>query len=91
MKSYQIDIEDKFFPELKRLLSLLPRDGVRLYQQNGYEIKINSNDIELNDELKAALEEGIKSMDKGESFTSEQVFNEAKAKYPQLKFKDENG
>jgi hypothetical protein len=90
MKTYQIDIEDNLFPELKKVLNLLPKNGVKLYKHDGYEIQLDSEDLELTDELKAALEEGIASLERGESYTTEQVFNEAKAKYPQLKFNNEN-
>jgi len=90
MKTYQIDIEDNLFPELKRVLNLLPKNGVKLYKHIGYEIQLDSDDFELTDELKAALEEGIASLERGESYTTEQVFNEAKSKYPQLKFNNEN-
>jgi len=87
MKTYQIDIEDNLFPELKRVLNLLPKNGVKLYKHDGYEIQLDADDFELTDELKAALEEGIAELDRGEGIPHEQVVAEMQAKYPNLTFK----
>jgi hypothetical protein len=84
MKTYQIDIDDKLFPELKRILNLLPSNGVKLYNQNGYEIQLDTNDLELTDELRMAIDEGIAELDRGEGITHENVLNELQAKYPNL-------
>jgi hypothetical protein len=88
MKTYQIQIEDNLFPELKRVLGFLPKDSVKLQTQAGYEIAIDNelSDFELSDEFETFIEEGIASLENGESFTTEQVLMEAKAKYPNLKF-----
>ena len=88
MKIYQIQIEDDLFPELKRVLGFLPKDGVKLQTQAGYEISIDNepSDFELTDEFKSFIDEGIASLEKGESYTTEQVLMEAKAKYPNLNF-----
>jgi predicted transcriptional regulator len=87
MKTYQIDIEDSLFPELKRALSSLPKESVKLYNKSGYEIHIDSNDIELSAELMAALDEGIAELDRGEGIPHEQVIAEMQAKYLDLTFK----
>jgi hypothetical protein len=87
MKTYQIDIEDSLFPELKRALSSLPKESVKLYNKSGYEIQIDVDDIELSIELMAALEEGIAGLDRGEGIPHEQVVAEMQAKYPNLTFK----
>lgn len=87
MKTYQIDIDDNLFPELKRVLNLLPKNGVKLYKHNGYEIQLDTDDFELTDELKAALDEGIAALDRGEGIPHEQVVAEMQAKYPNLTFK----
>ena len=87
MKTYQIDIEDNLFPELKKVLNLLPKNGVRLYKHDGYEIQLDSDEFELTDELKAALDEGIASLDRGEGIPHEQVIAEMQAKYPNLTFR----
>ena len=88
MKIYQIQIEDDLFPELKRVLGFLPKDGVKLRTQAGYEISIDNEQcyFELTDEFKSFIDEGIASLEKGESYTTEQVLMEAKAKYPNLNF-----
>jgi hypothetical protein len=88
MKTYQIQIEDDLFPELKRVLGFLPKNGVKLRTQSGYEISIDNapSDFELTNEFKAFIDEGIASLEKGESHTTEQVLMEAKAKYPNLNF-----
>lgn len=87
MKTYQIDIEESLFPELKRVLNLLPKNGVKLYKQNGYEIQLDSDEIELTDDLKAFLDEGIAELDSGQGIPHEQVVAEMQAKYPNLIFK----
>lgn len=87
MKTYQIDIEESLFPELKKVLSLLPKNGVKLYKNNGYEIQLDSDEIELTDELKAFLDEGIAELDSGKGIPNEQVVAEMRAKYPNLIFK----
>ena len=87
MKTYQIDIEESLFPELKRVLNLLPKNSVKLYKHNGYEIQLDSDEIELTDELKAFLDEGIAELDSGKGIPHEQVVAEMQAKYPNLIFK----
>lgn len=88
MKTYLIQIEEALFPELKRVLGLLPKDSVKLQTQSGYEITLDTDlsDFEQSDEFKAFIDEGIASLERGESYTTEQVFMEAKAKYPNLNF-----
>ncbi len=88
MKTYQIQIEDEFFPELKKVLSFMPKNSVRLQTQAGYEITIdyNPSEFEVSDEFDAFIAEGIASLENGESYTTEQVLMEAKAKYPNLNF-----
>lgn len=88
MKTYQIQIEDEFFPELKRVLSFLPKDSVRLQTQAGYEIAIDDSpsEFEQSEEFEAFIAKGIASLENGESYTTEQVLMEAKAKYPNLNF-----
>jgi hypothetical protein len=88
MKTYQIQIEETMFPELKRVLGLLPKDCVKLQTQTGYEITLDNDlsDFEDSDEFKAFIDEGIASLERGESYTTEEVFMEAKAKYPNLNF-----
>jgi hypothetical protein len=87
MKTYQIDIDDKLLPQLKRILNLLPPKGVRLYNQNGKEIQLNTDDTELSDELRMAIEEGTDELDKGEGIAHDNVINELQAKYPNLNFR----
>ena len=87
MKTYQIDIDDKLFPELKRILNLLPPNGVRLYNQKGKEIPLDTKDVELTEELIMAINEGISELDNGEGITHENVMDELQAKYPNLKFR----
>jgi len=87
MKTYQIDIEESLFPELKRVLNLLPKNSVKLYKHNGYEIQLDSDEIELTDELKAFLDEGIAELDIGKGIPHEQVVAEMQTKYPNLIFK----
>jgi hypothetical protein len=84
MKTYQIDIDDKLFPELKRILNLLPPDGVKLYNQNGYEIQLDTGDLELTDELRMAIDEGIAELDRGEGITHENVLHELQARYTNI-------
>ena len=88
MKTYQIQIEDEFFPELKKVLSFMPKNSVRLQTQAGYEITIDDNPstFEMSDEFDAFIAEGIASLENGESYTTEQVLMEAKTKYPNLNF-----
>ncbi|HPR30612.1 MAG TPA: hypothetical protein PLK12_00895 [Prolixibacteraceae bacterium] len=86
MKTYQLKIEDNLFPELKKILGLLPKNSVKLYHQNGYEICIDDHDVELTDELKAALDEGVDSLDRGEGIPHEKVLHELRTKYPNLDF-----
>ncbi len=88
MKSYQIQIEDEFFPELKRVLSFLPKDSVRLQTQSGREIAIDDSpsEFEMSDEFEAFIAEGIAELDRGEGIPHEQVVAEMQAKYPDLKF-----
>ena len=89
MKTYQIQIKDNLFPELKRVLAFLPKDGVRLQTQTGYEISLENNlsDFELSDEFEAFIDEGIAELDRGEGIPHEKVVAEMQAKYPNLKFK----
>ncbi|MDO8929566.1 MAG: hypothetical protein Q7W54_11335 [Bacteroidota bacterium] len=87
MKTYQIDIEESLFPELKRVLNLFPKNSVKLYKHNGYEIQLDSDEVELTDELKAFLDEGIAELDSGQGIPHEQVVAEMQAKYPNLIFK----
>jgi len=89
MKTYQIQIEDALFPELKRVLGFLPKDSVKLQTQAGYEIAIDneSSDFELSDEFEEFINEGIAQLDRGEGIPHEQVVAEMQAKYPNLKFK----
>lgn len=89
MKTYQIQIEEGLFPELKRLLSYLPKDGVKLLNQTGNEILINNDlvDFELSVEFKAFIDEGLAELDRGEGIPHEQVVAEMQAKYPNLTFK----
>jgi hypothetical protein len=87
MKTFQIDIEESLFPELKRVLNLLPKNSVKLYKHNGYEIQLDFDEIELSDELKAILDEGIAELDSGKGIPQEQVVAEMQAKYPNLIFK----
>lgn len=92
MRTYQIQIEDEFFTELKRVLAFLPKNSVKLQTQTGYEISLDSSpsDFEMSDEFDAFIEEGIVSFESGDSYTTEQVLMEAKAKYPNLKFGHED-
>lgn len=87
MKTYQIDIDDNLFPELIKVLNLLPKNGVRLFKHDGYEIQLDADELELTDELKTALDEGIAELDRGEGIPHEQVVAEMQAKYPNLTFK----
>ncbi|MDP3915594.1 MAG: hypothetical protein Q8R96_17855 [Bacteroidota bacterium] len=84
MKTFQIDIEESLFPELKRVLNLFPKNSVMLYKHNGYEIQLDSDEVELTDELKAFLDEGIAELDNGKGIPHEQVVAEMQAKYPNL-------
>jgi len=86
MKTYQIDIDEKLFPELKRILNLFPPNGVKLFNQNGLEIQLEADDLELTDEFRMAVEEGIEELDRGEGIPHEIMLNELKAKYPNLNF-----
>jgi hypothetical protein len=87
MKTFQIDIEESLFPELKRVLNLLPKNSVKLYKHNGYEIQLDFDEIELTDELKAVLDEGIVELDSGKGISHVQLVAEMQAKYPNLIFK----
>jgi hypothetical protein len=87
MKTYQLDIEDNYFPELKRILNMFPPNSVKLYSQNGYEIQLDTDDLELTDEFKKAIEEGITELERGEGITYENVVQELQTKYPKLNFK----
>lgn len=89
MKTYQIQIEESLFPELKRVLGLLPKDSVKLQTQSGYEITLDSDlsDFEQSDEFKTFIDEGIAELDRGEGIPHEQVVAEMQEKYPNLKFK----
>jgi hypothetical protein len=87
MITFQIDIEENFFPELKKVLNQLPKNSVKLYKHNGYEIKLDSDEIELSDELKAILDEGIAELDGGKGLTHDQVVAEMQIKYPNLVFR----
>jgi hypothetical protein len=87
MKTYQLDIDDNFFPEFKRILTLFPLDSIKLYTKNGYEIQLDTDDLELTDEFRKAVEEGIAELDKGEGITHENVVHELQAKYSKLYFK----
>ena len=86
MKTYQIDIDEKLFPELKRILNLFPPNGVKLFNQNGLEIQLEADDLELTDEFRMAIEEGIAELDRGEGIPHENILHEFKAKYPYLNF-----
>ena len=57
MKSYQIQIEDEFLPELKRVLSFFPKDSVRLQTKAGREIAIDDSpsEFEMSDEFEAFI------------------------------------
>jgi hypothetical protein len=87
MKTYQIDIDDKLLPQFKRILNLLPSDGVRLYNKNGKEIQLHTDEIEISEELRKAIDEGIAELDNGEGIIHENVVNELQAKYPHLNFR----
>lgn len=87
MKTYQLDIDDELFPEFKRILNLFPPNSVKLYTKNGYVIQLDTDDMELADELKKAIEEGIAELERGEGITHENVVHELQAKYPKLNFK----
>lgn len=89
MKTYQIQIDDSLFPELKRVLAFLPKNGVKLRTQTGYEIAIEDkpSDFELSDEFEGFINEGIAQLDRGEGIPHEQVIAEMRAKYPNLTFK----
>jgi hypothetical protein len=87
MKTYQLDIDDKLLPQLKRVLNLLPPEGVRLYNKKGMKIQLDVDELELSDEFRAAIEEGIEELDRGEGVAHENVVNELQAKYPNLNFR----
>jgi hypothetical protein len=87
MKTYQIEIEEQIFPYFKKLMMELPIESFKLYTKEGYELKIDEPELELSDEAKMAIDEGIASLDSGEIITTEMVVNEAQARYPQLKFR----
>jgi len=87
MKTYQIDIEDQMFPYFKQLMSELPINSFKLYTKEGYELKVDEPDLELSDDAKRAIDEGIASLEGAEIITTEMVVNEAMARYPQLKFR----
>ncbi len=87
MKTYQIDIEESLFPYFKTLMRELPIESFRLYTKDGYELNIDDAELELSDEAKRAIDEGIEELDRGEGIPHEQVVAEMQAKYPQLKFK----
>lgn len=88
MKTYQLDIDDKFSPEFKRILNLFPPDSVKLYTKNGHEIQLDADDdLNLTDEFKKAIEEGIAELDRGEGIAHEHVVNELQARYPKLNFR----
>jgi hypothetical protein len=65
----------------------LPVESFKLYTQQGSELKIDEAELELNDEAKRSIDEGIASLGSGKIITSEMVVNEAQVKYPQLKFR----
>lgn len=44
----------------------------------------NKNQIELSEELKTALEKGVKSLEEGKSSSHEEVMSRMKKKYPNL-------
>lgn len=64
MKTYQLDIEDNLFPEFKRILNMFPPNSVKLYSKNGYEIQLDTDDLDLTDEFKRAIEEVIAELDR---------------------------
>lgn len=53
-----------------------------VYQQK----KESSNSVELTEELKAAIDEALKSFNEGRGIPHEQVMKNAQKKYPNLKF-----
>lgn len=87
MKTFQLDIEEKYFQELKWLLSQLPENSVRLFTGNGYQITIDNEEFELTDEMESAINEGIAQLERGEGIPHEQVMEEMQSKYPNLRFK----
>jgi histidinol phosphatase-like PHP family hydrolase len=87
MKTYQIEIEEQIFPYFKKLMMELPLESFKLYTKEGCELKIDEPELELSDEAKRAIDEGIASLDSGKIITTEMVVNEAQARYPQLKFR----
>ena len=92
MKTFQLDINEKYFQELKWLLSQLPKDSVKLFAGNGYQITIDDDEFELTEDMEAAINEGIDQLERGEGIPHEQVMEEMQSKYPNLKFKKwENG
>ena len=86
MKTYQLDIDDELFPEFKRILNSFPSNSVKLYTKNGYEIQLDTDDLELTEEFKKAIEEGIVELDRGEGIAHENIVHELQAKYPKLNF-----
>ncbi len=87
MKTYRIEIEELIFPYFKKLMMELPIESFKLYTKEEYELKIDEPELELSDEAKRAIDEGIASIASGKIITTEMVVNEAQAKYPQLKFR----
>lgn len=75
------------FPYFKQLMSELPINSFKLYTKEGYELKVDEPDLELSDDAKRAIDEGIASLEGAEIITTEMVVNEAMARYPQLKFR----
>jgi len=87
MKTYQIEIEEQIFPYFKKLMMELPVESFKLYTNDGYELKIDETELELSDEAKRAIDEGIASLESGVVITTDMVVNESQVRYPQLKFK----
>ena len=54
--------------------------------QNSFETQPESDEFELTDEFKAFIDEGIASLERGESTSHESFMKEMQAKYPQLDF-----
>lgn len=88
MKTYQTQIENDLFPELKRVLAFLPMNGRKLRTQTGYKITIEDepSDFELSEEFDAFINEELAQLDNGERIPHEKAIAEMQGKYPTLKF-----
>ena len=81
-----MNIEQRKYQFIEEYMKIYNLDIIEKLEQLLKEEKARQDNLELDDNIKEAIDKGIKSLDEGKGIPHEQVMKKMKKKYRHLKF-----